>query len=90
MALSYLWFRLVQSYQGINTAKFSVIHIIESRLPIRPFVAEWEALGMIKNPKVYRPITIIELGIPWIFFSLNSFVLLRSIPWGAFNAWFSR
>jgi len=30
IALSYMWYRLVRSYKDLNTAKFKVIHEIES------------------------------------------------------------
>jgi hypothetical protein len=43
--LSYSWYRLVRAYRDLNTAKFKVVHEIENNLPIRPFEAEWEAVG---------------------------------------------
>lgn len=87
MALSYLWYRLVQSYRDLNTAKFLVIHAIEKRLPLRPFHTEWEAIGRGKNPKLYKPITHIEVGVPWVFFGLHAFVLLRSVQWNMVRGW---
>lgn len=88
MALSYLWYRLVQSYRDLNTAKFLVVHAIEKRLPLCPYDAEWEAMGSGKNPKLYKPVTHIEAGVPWVFFGLHAFVLLHSVPWRMFRGWF--
>ncbi len=87
-ALSYLWYRIVRSYRDLNTAKFLVVHAIEMRLPLRPYDAEWEAMGGGKNSKLYKPVTHVELGVPWVFVVLHVFVFLRTIPWRALFAWF--
>lgn len=79
MVLSYLWYRLVLSYKQLNSGKFNVIHVIESMLPLRPFDAEWTALGSGKNPKLYKPFTDIEMAVPWVFFSIHAIVLLVSM-----------
>lgn len=78
--LCYLWYRLVRSYKDLNSGKFKVIHQIESRLPLRLFDAEWDALGRGKSPDLYLPFTSIEMRVPWVFAALHAFVLLRSIP----------
>src|SRR5713101_3008355 len=48
--LSYFWLRLVRSYRDLNSAKFAVVHLIEERLPLAPYKAEWIALGEGKDP----------------------------------------
>jgi hypothetical protein len=85
MALSVLWEALITSYRNLNTAKFKVIHMIEARLPISPYEAEWIAMEEGKNPKLYRPISHIEQAVPYIFMILHAFVFVRSFPW----SWFS-
>ena len=65
--MCYAWYRLICSYRDLNTAKFAVIHAIESRLPIAPYAAEWLAAGEGKNPKLYKPFSHIEIWIPRIF-----------------------
>ncbi len=66
----YFWYRLIQSYKQLNTGKFLVIAELEKFLPVAPWVkAEWKALGEGKNPKMYIPITHLELWVP-IFFSI--------------------
>jgi hypothetical protein len=39
-------------------------------------------MGRGDNPSLYKPVTHIELGVPWVFFGLHGFVLLRTVPWG--------
>jgi|SRR6267154_4798830 len=88
ITLSYLWYRLIRSYRDLNTAKFKVVHEIEKRLPLSPYDAEWEAMGRGNNPKLYKPFTHIETGVPWVFVVLHALVLLHSFPWKAIRAWF--
>lgn len=79
--LSVLWETLIISYRNLNTAKFLVIHKIEKRLPISPYEAEWEAMGRGKNKKLYRPLSHIEMGVPYVFMALHAIVLIRTFPW---------
>jgi hypothetical protein len=87
IALSYLWYRLIRSYRDLNTAKFTVVHAIEKRLPLSPYDAEWEVMGRGKDPKRYKPFTHIETGVPWVFMVLHAFVLLRTLPWQTIRSW---
>ncbi len=79
IAISFMWYRLIRSYKDLNTAKFKVIHEIEKQLPIRPFDAEWEAVGRGEKPDLYLPFTHIELRIPWVFFFLHSTALIIAL-----------
>lgn len=79
--VSYMWYRLIRSYRDLNSAKFKVIHHIEQILPLRPYDAEWAAVGHGKNPKLYLPFTHIEIGIPWVFIIIHLIVLIMAIPW---------
>jgi len=79
MVLSYLWYRLIRSYKNINSGKFKVIHAIEKKLPLRPYDAEWTALGKGTDKKLYLQFTQIELYVPWVFFIIHLFVLLRDV-----------
>lgn len=80
LAISYMWYRLIRSYRDINTAKFKVLNLIETKLPVRPFEAEWQAVGEGKDPQKYLPFTRIEIGIPWVFFCLHILALTSFIP----------
>src|ERR1700682_5050418 len=66
IVLSLLWFYIVTSYRGLNTAKFKIIHDIETRLPLSLYAAEWNAMGRGKIAKLYRPLSHIERVVPWI------------------------
>jgi hypothetical protein len=79
--LSYFWYRLIRSYRDLNTAKFLVVHKIEKKLPLNPYDAEWEAMGRGENSKLYKPITHIEIGVPWVFFALHLFIVVRTVQW---------
>jgi hypothetical protein len=81
LALCILWERLISSYRDLNTAKFKVIHKIEKRLPISPYEAEWVAMGEGKNPELYRPISHIERGVPFLFMILHVIVFVRTFHW---------
>ena len=77
-----MWYRLVRSYRDLNSAKFTVIHEIEKKLPISPYDAEWEAVGRGSNSRLYLPFTHVEIFIPWVFLVLHFVVFLQSFPWG--------
>jgi hypothetical protein len=79
MVLSFLWYRLIRSYKDINSGKFKVVHVIEKQLPLRPYDAEWTALGKGADPKLYLPFTHVEVYVPWVFFVIHLFVLVRSV-----------
>ncbi len=81
IALSYLWYRILRSYRGLNSAKFKVVHEIEKLLPVKPYDSEWEFVGRGKNSKLYLPFTHVEIIIPWIFLILHVVALMRFIPW---------
>ena len=67
IAFSVAWFYLVQSYRQLNSGKFKVIHAIEQNLPLALYEAEWKALGEGRDPKLYRPLTKIEIYAPLTF-----------------------
>lgn len=81
IALTILWEALITSYSNLNTAKFKVIHKIEKRLPISPYEAEWVAMGEGKNSELYRPISHIERGVPYVFIVLHIIVFIRTFHW---------
>jgi len=83
-ALTLLWYSIIIAYKNLNTAKWNVVHEIEKRLPISPYDVEWEAVQRGTNPHLYRPISHIESGVPWIFLVLHLFVLSQTFPFVAF------
>lgn len=83
MTMCYLWYRIVRSYKGLNSGKFSVIHTIEKRLPLALYDTEWEMLGRGENKSIYWPFSHIEMIVPWIFITIYALLLLSAIPWGS-------
>lgn len=62
------WFFLVRSYRQLNSAKYTVIGVLEERLPASPYwKAEWTALGEGEDKAKYWPMTHLEQWIPVIF-----------------------
>ena len=76
---SYLWYRLVRSYRDLNSAKFKVVHAIETRLPLKLFDAEWEAVGRGKDRSRYLPFTHIELKVPLVFIGVYGFLTIAAL-----------
>jgi hypothetical protein len=60
--------------------------MIERKLPLAVYTAEWKVLGEGKNPKKYRQLTTAEKRVPLIFIGLYVFVvtlyvLLFTLPY---------
>ncbi len=87
VALTLLWHSIIVSYRNLNTAKWLVVHEIEKRLPISPYDAEWQAVQRGTNSKLYRPISHIEAGVPWVFLLLHAVVFVKTFPWGGLGHW---
>lgn len=77
--LSFVWWRLISSFQQLSKGKFDVIHALERRLPARVFAAEWVALGCGKDPKKYRPFTVTEKTTPKVFGTFHSVLVFAGI-----------
>jgi len=65
--ICYFWYRIIRSYDGLNTGKFTVLHAVEARLPLALYDTEWGVLGRGKDPTKYLPFTKIERKIPVVF-----------------------
>lgn len=79
ITICYLWYRIIVSYKGLNSAKFKVIHAIELRLPLALYDTEWEMLGRGENKKIYWPFSHIELHVPKIFIAIFVILILSLI-----------
>jgi len=80
VVMCYLWYRIVLSYDGLNTGKYKVIHMIEKRLPLGLYYTEWEVLGRGENKDIYWPVSRIEWRVPWIFVAIYGVLLLSVLP----------
>ncbi len=81
LLLCFFWFSVIKSYRGLNTGKFAVIHAVERRLPLALYATEWDVIGRGSDGRRYRPITHVEIWVPWIFFAVYLVVLATNIPW---------
>ncbi len=88
ITICYLWYRIIASYKGLNSAKFKVIHAIEMRLPLALYDTEWEMLGRGEDKKVYWPFSHIELYVPKIFIVIYLALIVSVIPWSALSGFF--
>lgn len=79
VVLCLLWYRIIRSYRDLNTARFAIIHEMEETLPFRPYTAEWQHVGHGNVSRLYKPLTHIETGVPWLFFVLYCGVFLALI-----------
>jgi hypothetical protein len=86
--LSYFWYRLVSSYRTLNSAKFSVVHEMETLLPLRPYDAEWDALGRGESKK-YVPFTHLEVWVPRCFILMYFVLIMWLLPWTHWHQWLS-
>jgi hypothetical protein len=75
----YVWRRLIYSYDQLNTGKFVIIHMLESRLPAKAYDAEWKALGEGKNEALYTPFTRVERWIPVVFMAFYGAIVAASL-----------
>ena len=77
--LAISWHRIIKSYGQLNRGKFTIINLLEKKLPASMFEAEWIALGEGKDKKIYRPFTSAETLIPRIFGLLYIAAMFQSI-----------
>lgn len=73
------WVNLLENYRKLNSGKFKVIHNIEKHLPLKLFGFEWEELGRGENPKLYKKLSNVEKGVPYIFSGLFLFMVIIEI-----------
>lgn len=88
MLLSFFWYRLVRSYKDLNTGKFMILHLLEEKLPVAPYSAEWLALEEGKNNQKYTPFTHLEIWVPKCFIGMYWVMLICFIPWKKLIAFF--
>jgi hypothetical protein len=82
LVLCYAWWRMVQYYRRVMTAKEKVIHEMEKRLPANPsFGAEREAMA---TDRPYNSLRRMELTLPFVFGALYLFTYLY-VLYSAYN-----
>lgn len=71
MLLSASWYIVIRSYRQLNTGKFRALQELESHLAYPFFTKEWELLKQGKEWREYWKLTVVETGLPLIFFALS-------------------
>lgn len=71
-----LWIYTINSYKKLNSVKYEIINEIEQKLPLAPFLCEWDRLN---NKYEYVRLTKIEKFIPWLFIVLYSVSILYPV-----------
>lgn len=73
--LSWAWYKTIRSYCQLNSGKYKIIHMIEQRLPIATYKAEWLYLKPNEEARRYTELTTVELWVPRIFGFLYSVLI---------------
>ena len=78
MLLSASWYIVIRSYRQLNSGKFRTLSDLESHLAYPFFTKEWELLGQGEKRGWYWKLTVVETGLPLIFFALSCFLVVFS------------
>ena len=70
IAVSVVWWQIIQSHRNLNDIKFRLILEVEKHLPAALYRSEWE-LAEKGQGKTYRAVTTIERRIPILFGALH-------------------
>ena len=68
--LSASWFVVIKSYRQLNSAKFRVLHDLETKLAYPFFTLEWDPESAGRKSNRYWRLTLVEQTLPIIFLSL--------------------
>ena len=68
--LTISWYIVIRSYRQLNSGKFLALHELEKQLAYPFFTREWELLGEGHDAGRYWKLTVVEIGLPCIFFAL--------------------
>ena len=77
--LSAAWYVVIRSYRQLNMGKFRALHELEERLAYPFFKREWELLGQGKDLRRYWKLTVVETGLPFVFFILYCVLIALSL-----------
>lgn len=77
--LSVSWFKMIQSYCQLSKGKYLIVNIIEEKLPLAAFKAEWLYLKPEENQPRYTQLTTVERVVPIIFAGLYSVLIVVAL-----------
>ena len=78
IALSASWYVVLRSYRQLNSGKFQALFELESKLSYPFFQREWDLLGAGQDRSRYWRLTVVEVGLPCIFFVIFAALLVVS------------
>jgi len=64
---SLIWAWMIRSYRQLNTAKYTIIHELEAKLPVALYKQEWDQVEHGRSRSRYWPISHVESLAPWGF-----------------------
>lgn len=73
------WHVIIRSYCQLNWGKYKIINMIEKRLPVAMYEAEWSCLKPKGEARKYKELTTVELWIPRIFGFLYIVLMVMGI-----------
>lgn len=76
-----VWWKMIQSYRTLNSAKFNVIQQMERNLPLATFTAE--ELAYKTGGTVHRALSTVESYVPALFGVLHLVVAILNFTGGA-------
>lgn len=76
LLLSLVWSSIIKNYRSLNSAKYAVIHELETRLPVHPYTDEWIKLKKGKDKSLYGKLSVVEQQLPMIFLGFYSILFL--------------
>lgn len=79
------WIRIITSYGGLNGSKMKIISLVEKKLPISLYDAEWAALSDKLNKKKYVPFSYSEKITPKLFASIYVILFVMLLVVFVFN-----
>lgn len=79
LILCYVWRRLIQSYKDLNSAKFQIINLIEEKLPVAGFAAEWNYLESGGRYGRHTRLSVVEGRIPFLFMLIYGLLLIYTV-----------
>lgn len=79
ICVSLVWGRLLSIYQHLSTAKFRVLHELETSLPRSPYKLEDTYLGLSRYSSAART----ERWLPWVFAILYAILGAQTLIFGS-------
>ncbi len=76
---SIIWLLTLKSCRNLNSGKFKIIHSLEEKLLAKLFKDEWDCLEKGENKKTYLKLSVVEQGVPIIFFVLYLLIIVIMI-----------